>query len=64
MFARTIVTGEPVDALLRERKLAVEQLDLALRNLPPNAFLMPAFSAVICLIFRRWIETSHLIVWS
>jgi two-component system, cell cycle sensor histidine kinase PleC len=63
MFTGTTVTEGSVDALMRERKLAVEQLDLALRNLRPNAFLMPAFAAVICLIFRHWIETSHLIVW-
>jgi len=63
MFAKTFVTAEPVDALLRERKLAVEQLDLALRNLRPNAFLMPVLAALICVIFRHWIETSHLVVW-
>src|SRR4029077_12542383 len=63
MLAKSFVTAEPVDALLREGKLAVEQLDLALRNLRPNAFLMPAFAAVICVIFRHWIETSHLVVW-
>src|SRR5689334_25277984 len=63
MFTRPIVTAKPVDALLRERKLAVEQLDLALRNLRPNAMLMPAFAAVICIIFRHWIATSHLVVW-
>jgi two-component system cell cycle sensor histidine kinase PleC len=62
MLARTTVTGR-VDALRRERKLAVDQLDLALRNLRPNAFLMPVLAALICMIFRHWIETGRLVVW-
>jgi two-component system cell cycle sensor histidine kinase PleC len=63
MSARTTFTAGPLDALLRERKLAVEQLDLALRNLRPNAFLMPVLAALICMIFRHWIETGRLVVW-
>src|SRR5262249_39070832 len=50
-------------AFARERRLALDQLGLALRNLRPNAWMMPALAAVICVIFHRWVATRDLAVW-
>ena len=61
MLVRSTVTAEPDDA--RDRKLALEQLGLALRSVQPNAWLMPMLAAVICMLFRQWIATPRLIVW-
>ncbi|MBS0469603.1 MAG: sensor histidine kinase [Proteobacteria bacterium] len=47
----------------RDRRLVQEQLGLALRNLRPNAWMMPALAAVVCLIFHEWIETQKLVTW-
>ena len=47
----------------RDRRLAVDQLGLALGNLRPNAWIMPALAAVICLLFRQWIDATRLTVW-
>ena len=51
------------DAPARDRKLALDQLGLALRNLRPNAWLMPMLGAVICLMFHQWIATPRLVAW-
>ena len=53
------MTAEHSDAPLRDRKLALDQLDLALRNLRPNAWLMPVLAAVICVMFRQWIDDDR-----
>ena len=63
MPATQTATAELGDALTRDRKLALEQLGLALRSLQPNAWLMPVLAAVICLLFHRWITTPRLAVW-
>src|SRR5438046_2970783 len=63
MQATQTVTAELRDAPARDRKLALEQLGLALRSLQPNAWLMPLLAAVICLLFYRWIAMPRLIVW-
>ncbi len=47
----------------RGQKLALEQLGLALRNLRPNAWMMPALAAVICAMFHQWISAPRLAVW-
>jgi two-component system cell cycle sensor histidine kinase PleC len=47
----------------RKSKLALDQLALALRNLGPNHILMPIFTAIICLMFRRWVDNDRLVVW-
>ncbi|HWA89679.1 MAG TPA: ATP-binding protein [Rhizomicrobium sp.] len=51
--------------LSRERadKLALDQLALALRNLGPNHFLMPVFTAIICVMFYRWVAVARLETW-
>jgi two-component system cell cycle sensor histidine kinase PleC len=50
---------------LRERadKLKLDQLALALRNLGPNHFLMPVFTAIICVMFYRWVPVARLETW-
>ena len=53
------------DAITRERadKLRLDQLALALRNLGPNHFLMPLFTAIICVMFHRWVSAARLETW-
>jgi two-component system cell cycle sensor histidine kinase PleC len=63
MQSTQTVTAEFGDAPARDRKLALEQLGLALRSLQPNAWLMPVLAAVICLLFHRWIATPRLVIW-
>jgi two-component system cell cycle sensor histidine kinase PleC len=57
--------GKPpmFDALAREQKLVLDQLGLALRNLRPNVWMMPALAAVICVMFHRWVSTPVLATW-
>ncbi len=47
----------------REHKLVLDQLGLALRNLQPNAWMMPALAAVICGMFHRWLPAGQLVLW-
>jgi two-component system cell cycle sensor histidine kinase PleC len=47
----------------RADKLALDQLALALRNLGPNHFLMPVFTAIICVMFQRWVPVARLETW-
>jgi len=47
----------------REQKLALDQLALALRNLRPNAWMMPALAAVICVMFHQWLPAGQLVLW-
>jgi two-component system, cell cycle sensor histidine kinase PleC len=63
MLAGDTISVESIDASARDRKLALDQLGLALGNLRPNAWIMPALAAVICLLFRQWIDTTRLVVW-
>ena len=44
-------------------KLRLDQLALALRNLGPNHFLMPLFTAIICVMFYRWVPVARLEAW-
>ena len=43
------------------RKLALDQLRFALRNLKPNCWLMPIFAAIMAVMFARWIPVPSLI---
>jgi two-component system cell cycle sensor histidine kinase PleC len=45
------------------RKLANDQLRLALCNSRVNAWVMPVFAGVICWMFSRWIAMPTLLVW-
>jgi two-component system cell cycle sensor histidine kinase PleC len=63
MLADETVSVESIGAPARDRKLALDQLGLALGNLRPNAWIMPALAAVICLLFRQWIDTTRLVIW-
>ena len=56
---------ETMGAVPRQRadKLALDQLALALRNLGPNHFLMPVFTAIICVMFHRWVPVARLETW-
>jgi len=63
MLSGDTVSVEQIGASERGRRLAVDQLGLALGNLRPNAWIMPALAAVICLLFRQWIDTTRLITW-
>ena len=62
MLAENTVTAVK-DVPERDRKLALDQLGLALRNLRPNAWLMPVLAAIICVMFRQWVGTNLLILW-
>jgi two-component system cell cycle sensor histidine kinase PleC len=46
-----------------ERKLADEQLRLALCNSRLNALVMPVFAAIICWMFASWIPMATLLWW-
>jgi hypothetical protein len=50
-------------AVTRGQKLVQDQLGLALRNLRPNAWMMPALAAVICVMFHQWIAAPRLLLW-
>jgi two-component system cell cycle sensor histidine kinase PleC len=47
----------------KENKLALDQLQMALRNLKPNCWLMPIMAAVLCVLFARWIDHTTLVLW-
>ncbi|MEI9991403.1 MAG: histidine kinase dimerization/phospho-acceptor domain-containing protein [Rhizomicrobium sp.] len=47
----------------REQKLVLDQLGMALRNLQPNAWMMPALAAVICILFHQWLPAGRLALW-
>src|SRR5579863_10619942 len=47
----------------QQKKLAREQLRLALKNLKPNCWLMPLLAVVVCFMFARWVSTPVLIFW-
>ncbi|MEI9888792.1 MAG: ATP-binding protein [Rhizomicrobium sp.] len=47
----------------RGQRLVHDQLGLALRNLRPNAWIMPALAAVICIMFHQWIAAPRLVLW-
>lgn len=40
-----------------------EQLRLALANLAPNAYTMPVFALVICILFAQWVPVPTLVGW-
>jgi two-component system cell cycle sensor histidine kinase PleC len=46
-----------------DRKLANDQLRLALSNSRVNAWVMPVFAAIICWMFARWIPGRTLLLW-
>lgn len=43
--------------------LALDQLELVMRNLKPNVVLMPVLAAVACVMFSRWIPLPDLLTW-
>jgi len=47
----------------RRAKLALDQTALALRSLALNHWIMPVFTAIICMMFVRWIEPMRLVIW-
>ncbi len=53
------------DERARERstKLALDQMELALRNVAPNHWIMPAFALIVCVMFRQWVGTAQLLGW-
>ncbi|HEY0105100.1 MAG TPA: histidine kinase dimerization/phospho-acceptor domain-containing protein, partial [Rhizomicrobium sp.] len=61
MFAS--LPSSATESRARERQIVRDQLGLALRNLRPNALLMPALAAVICVMFHAWIATPRLVLW-
>ena len=63
MVTAKSVSAESIGAPARDRKLALDQLSLALRSLRPNAWIMPALATVVCLLFRQWIDTTRLVIW-
>ncbi len=63
MFVAKPTRAARARAPTRGQKLVQDQLALALRNLLPNAWLMPALSAVVCVMFHQWIAVSHLMLW-
>jgi len=63
MQAAGSVSADYNIASSRDRKLALDQLGLALRNLRPNAWVLPVLGGVICMMFRQWIATPQLLLW-
>jgi two-component system cell cycle sensor histidine kinase PleC len=55
--------AETVQERARDQRLVQDQLGLALRNLRPNAWMMPALGAVICIMYHQWIPTPMLATW-
>jgi two-component system cell cycle sensor histidine kinase PleC len=55
--------AEQIRARVGDRKLANEQLRLAVCNMRPNAWLLPIFAATICWMFLRWIPIHTLVCW-
>src|SRR5262249_25276813 len=47
----------------QEKKLAREQLRLALKNLKPNCWLMPLLAAIVCVMFSAWMSVAVLAFW-
>ena len=47
----------------RKDRLALEQLRLALKNLRPNVWLMPAVALIMCAVFARWVSPLALSLW-
>ena len=47
----------------RRAKLALDQTALALRSLTLNHWIMPVFTAIICVMFARWIAPMRLAIW-
>ena len=44
-------------------KIAQDQLAMALRNIRPNAWVVPVFGAILCAMFSRWIAMPVLAAW-
>jgi len=57
------VSGAKSIESVQQKKLALEQLRLALKNLKPNCWLMPLLAAVTCVMFARWISVPVLVFW-
>ena len=57
-----VTTARTLDSV-QQKKLALEQLRLALKNLRPNCWLMPLLAAVTCVMFARWISVPMLVFW-
>jgi two-component system cell cycle sensor histidine kinase PleC len=62
MSGASLAKGAPATQQ-RDAKLALDQLELAARNLKPHPYLMPLFAAVICAIFSHWVPATTLWVW-
>jgi len=63
MSVATSISAAERGGQTRGQRLVHDQLALALRNLRPNAWLMPALAAVICIMFHQWISTARLVLW-
>jgi len=48
----------------RRAKLALDQTALALGGLSLNHWIMPIFTAILCVMFARWIAPARLISWA
>ena len=47
----------------RDAKLALDQTALALRGLALNHWITPIFTAIVCVMFARWIALPRLVWW-
>ncbi len=63
MAAEDSVLRNEERARERNAKLALDQTALSLRSLALNHWIMPVFTATVCVMFARWIEPLRLAVW-
>src|SRR5664279_1073155 len=44
-------------------QITLDQMRLALRNIGLDHWIMPAFTAILCAMFWRWVHAPRLIGW-
>ena len=63
MTADDVIWPSEQHASERHDKLALDQTALALRSMALNHWIMPVFTAIICVMFVRWIAPMRLAIW-
>ncbi|MDE2463871.1 MAG: HAMP domain-containing histidine kinase [Alphaproteobacteria bacterium] len=52
------------DTDVLDEKLIYDQLRLAMRNLRPNAVVMPLVGAVVCVVYAHWVPAQNVFTWA
>src|SRR5215469_506305 len=65
MVAAMFADGSGANTIdsVQQKKLALEQLRLALKNLKPNCWMMPLLAVIICVMFADWVSVPVLAFW-